>query len=589
MKKYIIHILTAAACALTLFSCSKEKSIEPARSNGQMRFAVTVDGATKTSMGTADLTEFYLQITSPDAGFCYFETISNDGEGNWSASKPLYWKNEDAVITYTAAYYGALGQNYFNVKVTEDQFTEGASMELLREQSTQENLNAADLLSMKSTELSWEKAVDGVVPVTLSHALSKVNFVLTVDELFAANNLGLETNLCEGLFIDGVYAGFNFKPLTGVVTAETDYGKTTVFPYLSDYSPVTEYTPGTPTATAEYESILVPQTFAAGDLKVNFSILGVDYQWTNSEEIVLAQGGEYTIPVAVAYQGQPGPPVPPAPLSGKFTINANGDKVNFSRGNLQATYDGADWSWTFAENQWDYLGEGGANLLIVENGVLSAPGTVDYFHWSVEDSYFGIYPVMKGNDFSNYELGEFRDWGEALGFGWRTLSESEWDYLLNGRVSGSTVNSVSNARYTRGVINTDGTSVNGLILIPDGVTIEASEATAWGLINTFTPFSSAGWNTKCTTEQWAALAAKGCVFLPTAGYRGYYTGNEKYWYVSLMNEAGYYWTSTKTTDYNAYALSNRYDGNTQYKILPDNDISRTTGNSVRLVKPVPSN
>ena len=302
-----------------------------------------------------------------------------------------------------------------------------------------------------------------------------------------------------------------------------------------------------------------------------------------------ARWKEYTIPVAVSYEGQPGPPVPPAPLSGNFTINANGDKVNFSRGNLQATYDGADWTWTFAENQWDYLGEGGANLLIVEDGVLSAPGTVDYFHWSVEDSYFGIYPVMKDGKFSNYEKGEFRDWGEALGFGWRTLSEPEWDYLLNGRASGSTVNAVSDARYTRCVINTDGTAANGLILFPDGVTIEASEATAWGLINTFTPFSSAGWRTKCTTEQWAALAAKGCVFLPTAGYRGYYTGDTKYWYASLMNEAGYYWTSTKTTDYNAYALSNRYDGNTHYKILPDNDISRTTGNSVRLVKPVPSN
>ena len=588
MRKYIIHILTAAACALTLFSCSKESSLEPARSNGQMRFAVTVDGATKASIGTADLTEFYLQVTSPDADFCYFETISNDGEGNWSASKPLYWKNEDAVITYTAAYYGALGQNYFNVKVTEDQFTEGASMALLREQSTQENLNAADLLSMKSTELSWEKAVDGVVPVTLGHALSKVNFVLTLDELFAANNLGLETNLCEDLFIEGVCAGFNFKPLTGVVTAETDYGKTTVSPYLSDYSPVTEYTPGTPTATAEYESILVPQTFAAGDLKVNFSILGVDYQWKNSEEIVLAQGGEYTIPVAVAYQGQPGPPVPPAPLSGIFTINANGDKVNFSRGNLQATYDGADWSWTFAENQWDYLGEGGANLLIVENGVLSAPGTVDYFNWSVEDSYFGIYPVMIGGKFANYELGEFRDWGEALGFGWRTLSEPEWDYLLNGRASGSTVNSVSDARYTRGVINTDGTSVNGLILFPEGVTIEASEATAWGDINEYT-FAS-GWGTKCTTAQWTALAAKGCVFLPAAGMRSYYTGNTKYWYASLINEAGYYWTSTKTTDYRAYAAYFRYNYDQgQYKIMPDDEMSRNEGMSVRLVKPVPSN
>jgi hypothetical protein len=43
-------------------------------------------------------------------------------------------------------------------------------------------------------------------------------------------------------------------------------------------------------------------------------------------------------------------------LNGLFTINASGDKVQFSQGNLQATYDGSAWSWAFAENQWDYIG-----------------------------------------------------------------------------------------------------------------------------------------------------------------------------------------------------------------------------------------
>jgi hypothetical protein len=41
-------------------------------------------------------------------------------------------------------------------------------------------------------------------------------------------------------------------------------------------------------------------------------------------------------------------------ISGKFTINANGDQVYFSQGNLQ--YQASTNTWRFAENQWNYVG-----------------------------------------------------------------------------------------------------------------------------------------------------------------------------------------------------------------------------------------
>ena len=595
MKKNVL-LYMAAVAGLFLVGCAKEKGLEPETAPRQMRFAVSVDG-TKAGMDAdalKNLGEFYIKVKTVkqvDPSYDYLDIIRWDEKSvAWVPFQPMYWKNEEAAIQYISVASGWLEDleepEPFNTVLPAIFTEEGGTLAIFDDQSYSLTLEASDLLRGFDT-MYYTDTQDGVIPVEFSHALAKVNFQLNLAEGYFDNYIGLDDESpIEDISINGVHLAYNFKALTGVVTVDSNYPAAAVEPFESNYVSGTE---ADKISKATFEAILIPETFAVGALELDFSILGENFKWTNDKELTLAQGKEYTIPVAVSYEGQPGPPVPPAPLSGNFTINANGDKVNFSRGNLQATYDGADWSWTFAENQWDYLGEGGANLLIVEDGVLSAPGTVDYFHWSVEDSYFGIYPVMKNGKFANYEKGEFRDWGEALGFGWRTLSEPEWDYLLNGRASGSTVNAVSDARYTRCVINTDGTAANGLILFPDGVTIEASEATAWGLINTFTPFSSAGWRTKCTTEQWAALAAKGCVFLPTAGYRGYYTGDTKYWYATLMNEAGYYWTSTKTTDYNAYALSNRYDGNTQYKILPDNDISRTTGNSVRLVKPVPSN
>ena len=63
-------------------------------------------------------------------------------------------------------------------------------------------------------------------------------------------------------------------------------------------------------------------------------------------------------------------------LPGAFTINSDGDQVYFSQGNLQATTSnyGVSWTWSFAENQWDYVGNATANTAIDGNGSVSTDG-----------------------------------------------------------------------------------------------------------------------------------------------------------------------------------------------------------------------
>ena len=87
-------------------------------------------------------------------------------------------------------------------------------------------------------------------------------------------------------------------------------------------------------------------------------------------------------------------------LKGKFTINANGDQIVFSQGNLQATYDGSAWSWSFATNQWDYIGNAAANNAVTGNGTVSSNGTVDVFGWSTAATYYGIYNSGYSSDYS---------------------------------------------------------------------------------------------------------------------------------------------------------------------------------------------
>ena len=276
--------------------------------------------------------------------------------------------------------------------------------------------------------------------------------------------------------------------------------------------------------------------------------------------------------------------------SGLFQINAGGTKVCFAPGNLQATYNGSTWTWAFAANQWDYIGEyggninyNGANTYINGDGKVSANGIVDLFGWVGESStltgaaQYGITNSRTVN--SQYTYGNIAseslksDWGNTIsdGYSWRTLSFSEWLYVFNTRISGSTVNGISNARYTFAYINTDDSGVSGIILFPDGITLESTEASSWGTIN-----GSASDITECTSAQWAKLAAKGCVFFPAAGYR-----SEN----SVRNDGkyGYYWSSSpNTTDvYSAYAFTFVYGD-----LYPAKSHSRTLGFSVRLVRVV---
>ena len=65
----------------------------------------------------------------------------------------------------------------------------------------------------------------------------------------------------------------------------------------------------------------------------------------------------------------------PGALPGRFTINASGEKVVFSQGNLQ--YQASTNTWRFAENQYDYIGNAAGNT----SPSSSQTAWIDYFNW----------------------------------------------------------------------------------------------------------------------------------------------------------------------------------------------------------------
>ncbi|MCQ2155414.1 MAG: hypothetical protein MJY55_06350 [Bacteroidales bacterium] len=225
--------------------------------------------------------------------------------------------------------------------------------------------------------------------------------------------------------------------------------------------------------------------------------------------------------------------LPEGALAGEFSVSDT-KKVYFSKGNLVATIDasGNPTAWKFAANQYDCLGEGGANSTI---GI--SAGDVDLFGWSTENSNYGIDNTIE--DF----VGEFVDWGKEIGDGhtWRTLSNDEWVYLFNTR----SVNGGTGAGKSYSLEITHG-GKKGLVLYPDNYT----GGVLSGTVNTL---------------------PEGVVFLTSeAGYRGH-TGVK-------VNGIGEYWSSSVCDAMFIYRL-----GFTSSYVVPDGRAQRHFGNSVRLV------
>ena len=249
-------------------------------------------------------------------------------------------------------------------------------------------------------------------------------------------------------------------------------------------------------------------------------------------------------------------------LPGKFTVDANGKQVYFSKGNLRAFCNEENstngWTWSFAEHQWDYIGAEHANTSINGNGTSSHYGPVDLFGWSASSTHFGINNSSNADDYT----GDFVDWGGNIGAGWQTLTANEWKYLLETR---------ENAADKVGYATVCGKY--GLILLPDVFSDPYTNTAVSG--GAFRPKNTTGWEANVYTEgaSWNGMETAGAVFLPVSGKR---QGNN----LSDLGQIGYYWTGTTNSDANASYLY--FSG--LYVFSPtNNEISKYIGCAVRPV------
>ena len=278
-----------------------------------------------------------------------------------------------------------------------------------------------------------------------------------------------------------------------------------------------------------------------------------------------------TEPTTVYFKSAPY--IPTGAINGLFTVDADGDQVYFSKGNLQYIGSASTPYWKFADNQWEFLGDNGQNSTSpdVDRDLLGwgtsgyNHGAVCYQPWNTELPYDGYNYYAYGD--WNYDLSDQTgqaDWGynaisnggNTENSGWRTMTQSEWDYVFNTRTTSSGM------RYVKASVN----NVKGVILFPDDW--KASYCTL-NNVNT----SDASFNSNTISEsEWSGLEEHGAVFLPAAGHRA-------------GNGMGYnmccYWSST----HNQYAWA-YYLEVFNSKLDTDAIVSRHYGHSVRLVRTV---
>ena len=234
-------------------------------------------------------------------------------------------------------------------------------------------------------------------------------------------------------------------------------------------------------------------------------------------------------------------PVEKGAIKTSFSISED-KKVYFSMGNLQ--YQASTNTWRFAERQYDMIGSDNQFVL------RSYSGWIDLFCYGTSGWDGGVAAYQpyttstNDDDFYRHGLLDINvnaDWGvynkisnggNEVGM-WRTLTYSEWSYMLHKR---------PNASDKKGVATIDG--VSGLVILPDDWTLPKGVKFKSGLVASRE--QGFGGNNKYSLSEWRKMEAHGAVFLPAAGYREGTT-------VFSSDDAGCYWTAT-------YRLATPYHG-----------------------------
>ncbi len=235
-------------------------------------------------------------------------------------------------------------------------------------------------------------------------------------------------------------------------------------------------------------------------------------------------------------------PIIEGALPGIFSVSAT-TRINFSKGNLQ--YRPRIKTWRFAEHQYDVAGSDNNNVYmqgyctswidLFGYGTSSWDGGAGrYMPYETTTNNTEYCEATDGNDLTDfYANGDWGYYNPIINGGnqmatWRTLTYSEWTYLLSQR---------PNAAQLRGMATV--VSTPGYIILPDNWQLPAGQ----NFVSTDTSYTTNVYN----AANWAVMEAAGAVFLPAAGMRIVSA-------TSNIGTIGNYWTASHVNGTTGYSF-----------------------------------
>jgi len=296
MKAKNLLMMAAIAGAMTLGSCSNndefnENSNFPA--DGVIRVTTNIDAPmTRAGMTTGNIDRFNIKIdNAANSNYSYYgfyykpnDVWSSYTDGNIGTPLTMLWQNSTQPVTVTA-----LSQQ--GTHTTEAQFTADIAYDVSLTQSSESSFLFSDILYMKPTKIDPAKdLVNGKLPITFKHIMSKVNLSITLGTELNTTP-GTATNPISELMVNGTITQFNWNASINSVFDLTGFRVKSI-PFAASYTPGS----GTTTnAVANYEVILVPQTVAANKFSVTFTINNKEYTWTSTDAVILESGKQHTL------------------------------------------------------------------------------------------------------------------------------------------------------------------------------------------------------------------------------------------------------------------------------------------------------
>ena len=215
-----------------------------------------------------------------------------------------------------------------------------------------------------------------------------------------------------------------------------------------------------------------------------------------------------------------------------FTVSAGGDKVYFSKGNLQYIGSAATPYWKFADHQWETWSRNYEHAQFSDatnvDRDLFGWGTSGYNHgatcyqpWSTSTTP-GDYNAYNNSTSNLYNSSGQADWGyNPISNGgniensWRTPTYSEWYYLIPATYDPHLCRPDAEKKIGYAHVG----DILGTVLLPDNWTLPSGLT-----FNTGTCYTDSGSPlyyiapNSYTTEQWNLMEANGAVFLPIVYY-----------------------------------------------------------------------